>query len=147
MQKRYERLAHTADLQLHVWGITKQELFANALYGMFVSMGPVSPECVYDNEYLICHRFSQQRNFTLEAPDIESLLVDFLSYALCLSDIHNEAYEDVVFTMLSDTRAQGSLKGVALKRFQGAEIKAVTYHDLRVIYNEGRWEATIVFDI
>ena len=42
---------------------------------------------------------------------------------------------------------KSTVKGVKITGFDVVEIKAVTYNDLKVEYNDGLWTAEIVFDI
>lgn len=81
------------------------------------------------------------------APDIDALLVDFLSEALYLSDVHNQAYFDVAIDQLTDTNIKAVIKGVAITGFDVVEIKAVTYHDLVIKHVDDVWQTDIVFDI
>lgn len=143
---RFEFLPHTADLKMRAYGETKQELFKNALLGMFIASKPVTRFGIFDNPE-IKYPLDQQQLFTLTAPDLSFLLIDFLSEALYLSDAYNQVFLDVNFTVLEDTQAQGVLYGTALERFAGVEIKAVTYHTAAVTYINNKWRADIVFDI
>ena len=74
-------------------------------------------------------------------------VVDFLSEALYLSDVHNEAYLDATIRYVDDNRIDAVLHGIKVRGFEVVEIKAVTYHDLRVEQIDGVWQADIVFDI
>lgn len=148
MLKDFEIIPHTADLKIRVFGKTREELFKNALIGMFQSVRPVVPECKYDNnERLVCPALPISRDIGVNSPDLESLLVDFLSDALYLSDVHNEAYLDVDIDALSDDHINAHVKGIAIKGFEESEIKAVTYHDLKIEQKDGVWQTEIVFDI
>lgn len=132
----YEILPHTADYKIRAYGITREELFANAMRGMFAN-------------YKAADGVPQiRREIKVEAGDIAALLVDFLSEALVLSDSNNEVYTDVAFTKFSDVELEGTLVGTPLKDVEGDEIKAVTYYGLEVKQREDRvWETTIIFDI
>ncbi|MDR3550342.1 MAG: archease, partial [Candidatus Babeliales bacterium] len=79
--------------------------------------------------------------------DRESLLVDFLSELLYLSDVNNEAYLAADIHQLTDTYIKATVYGVKITGFQVVEIKAVTYHDLHITDVDGVWQADIVFDI
>ena len=79
--------------------------------------------------------------------DRDALLVDFLSDALYLSDVHNEAYPDVTIHELDNQNIHATLHGVKISGFEVVELKAVTHHDLRIIQKDGVWQADIVFDI
>jgi SHS2 domain-containing protein len=148
MIKDFEIIPHTADLKIRVYGKTLEELFTHALIGMFQATRPIAPECRYDeHERLVCPRLPITRDIGVNSPDIESLLVDFLSDALYLSDVHNEAYLKVIIDSLSNNRMIARVQGVGINGFDESEIKAVTYHDLKIIQKDGVWQTDIVFDI
>lgn len=148
MAKDFEILPHTADLKIRVYGVNESELFKNALVGMFQSIRPQAPECRYDDQdRLVCPRLNITREVGVNSPDIGSLLVDFLSQALYLSDVHNEAYLDVSIDSICPQRIIARLHGISITGFEESEIKAVTYHDLDIIKKNGIWQTDIVFDI
>ncbi len=147
MNKEYEIVPHTADLKIYAYGITLTEVFRNALRGMFASIKPQSTHIRYEHDELKVSTYTSERKVVVHSPDRETLLVDFLSEALYLSDIHNEAFLDARFSDFSDTELEAVLFGVAITGFEVVEIKAVTYHDLTFEHLDGIWRATIVFDI
>lgn len=146
MNKQYESIAHTADLQLRVWGKTLQELFKNALIGMSQSMQPKSRMCVLRGETLACPDLPITQKFVVDAPEIDSLLVDFLNEALYLCDANNQLFLDVDFDTFSDTACKGTLYGVPLDGIE-IEIKATTHHGLKIEKINNQYQADIVFDI
>lgn len=143
----YKQLPHTADIKIRAFGATKEELFIHALIGMFQVIGPHAKGCSTINGFLICPDLPKVHEIDVSSPDIESLLVDFLSYAWWLSDVYNEAYLAGEVHEFSDTHIKATVRGVAITGFDVVEIKAVTYHDLQIKEIDGHWEADIVFDI
>lgn len=143
----FELIPHTADIQIRVYGSTLEELFCNALVGMFQSVGPEAPGCTTINERLVCPTLDRCHTVQIQAHDTEQLLVDFLSEALCLSDINNEAYLGATIKHLTPTSLEATLHGVAVTKFEVVEIKAVTYHNLNIRHINGVWQTDIVFDI
>lgn len=150
--KDFEALQHTADLKIRAYGSDLKELYKNALKGMFTVIKPQGPFIEYERtrdleEKLICKKFTSQHNVHVRSGDRETLLVDFLSDCLYLSDVNNEAYFDATFSILEDTELQAKIFGTAVTGFEVVEIKAVTYHDMNFEKIDGVWQATIVFDI
>ena len=133
----FDILSHTADTKIRVIADTKQELFTGALNGMFAIMEPLS----------IDDAMAQERRLTIQSPDIESLLVDFLSEALYMSDVYNEWYDRVSFAICTDNEIDATVHGRKIKQLKGVEVKSVTYHELEVKHTDGSWHAVIVFDI
>lgn len=132
---KYEILEHKADLKIRAFGKDKKELFENALIGMFES-------AKYENEGK-----EIKKEIKVSSLNLPSLLVDFLSEALYLSEVNKEVYDKIEFKKFSDKEIEGTLSGNRLKRI-GVIIKGVTYHDLQVHQKkDGIWEAVVLFDI
>lgn len=147
MKKDFEILPHTADLKIRVYGKTLKDLFANALIGMFQSICPQADGCTIIDNRLKCPELPIKRELTVESINKECLLVDFLSDALYLSDVHNEAYLNVIIHDLDDKKIRATLRGIKVQGFEVVEIKAVTYHDLVIKKVDDGWQVDIVFDI
>jgi SHS2 domain-containing protein len=145
--REYEVVPHTADLKIYAFGTTFEELFRNALKGMFSAVKPLSPLIHYADEIPTISHYKVEHKVVVHSLDREALLVDFLSECLYLSDTHNEAYFDARFSLLSDTELEGIIFGIPVEGYEVFEIKAVTYHDLLLEKIEGIWRATLVFDI
>ena len=132
---KYEILEHKADLRIRAFGKTKEELFLNMLKGMTDSQKPEK----------IREKIKQE--IKIKSLDLPSLLVDFLSEILYLSQVNKEIYNNVKFKKFSETEIEGTLFGQRVERF-GEDIKAVTYHNLDLHQrNDGTWEAIVLFDI
>ena len=136
MRKKYRLLEHTADVKIQVFGKTREELFRNAMLGMFTA---ADYEPVEAGEPIT-------REIEIESIDLQALLVDFLSQLLYLCETNREVYEAVSFGELSEKHLLAKLTGRKLKRM-GVQIKGVTYHNLEVGQKEDGWEAVILFDI
>ena len=145
--KDFEQISHTADIQMRVYGATKEELFHNALVGMFQLLGPSAHGCKRVKDRIVCAQLPITRSVDIEAPDEESLLVDFLSHAVYLSDVHDEAYLDVAIEILTETHIKAQLHGIVVNAFEVVEIKAVTYHNLHIKQIDSVWQTDIVLDI
>lgn len=147
MSKQFESVPHTADIMIRVFGDSLGQLFRNALVGMFQSVRPIADGCRVEGELVVCDALSVSHEVRIEATDRDALLVDFLSEALYLSDVHNEAYLDATVQEIDDTHIVATLQGVPVKGFEVVELKAVTYHGLQIEEVNGKWQAEIVFDI
>jgi len=145
--KDFEQLSHTADIEIRVYGTTLAQLFEHALIGMFQVIGPKIAGCMIEHERVVCAQLPHKREIDISSFDIESLLVDFLSEAWYLCDVHNEAYLKVDIHALTQTQLKATLHGVTVQGFDVVEIKAVTYHDLHIQQMNGVWQTNIVFDI
>ena len=137
MTKRdYELIEHTADLKIRAYGENLEEVFSNMLKGMLESCRPE----VDSQSLLVSHQIQ------VKSKDLESLLIDFLSEVIYLSDVNNETYFEVEFEILTDKELRAEIKGRKVKSFQ-TEIKAATWHDLKIEKKDDLWIATVLFDI
>lgn len=146
MIKDFEQLAHTADLKIRVYGNNLEDLFANAVIGMFQMMEPQAPGCAMIDERFVCKKLPVLHKVSSSAKSQESLLVDFLSQALSLSDIYNEVYLQCIIHEIGRYNLKATLYGIAVEKIN-LEIKAVTYNDLTIKKINNYWQADIVFDI
>jgi len=132
--KNYKILDHPSDVRIRVFGDTKEELFSNAMKGMNEVLKPS----------LLKKKASQR--IIVNSYDLNALLVDFLSEVLYLIQTNKEVYADIKFNKFGDKELEGELKGNKIKEF-GEDIKAVTYHGLKIEQKRGLFEATVLFDI
>lgn len=132
----YEVLEHTGDVKIRVFGNTKEELFCDAAAGMFAVLQPQKTE-----------KPSAARSIQASSPDLNALLVDFLSELNYLREVHREAYDRVEIKKFSDTKLEAELFGQEVNEF-AEDIKAVTFHDLDIKQDEqGIWETFVIFDV
>ena len=135
--KNYKILAHPADVKVQAFGKTKEELFLNAMRGMKAVLRPK----IKDKKEKIKNKLK------VSSIDLNSLLVDFLSEVLYLSQVNKEVYSNIKFDKFEDKELGGELTGNKIESF-GEDIKAVTYHGLEIKKNKkGLYEATVLFDI
>jgi SHS2 domain-containing protein len=133
----FRELDHTADLAIEVWGEDFPSLLAHAAEAMFALQG--LPRAADQ---------AVRRRVELDAPDGETLLVDWLNELLYLSETHDELY-----TAFEVAEASGT--GVALRATVFGQkghptkrkIKAATFHDLRILEDSGELRTRIVFDV
>lgn len=135
--KKYELIDHTADVGLKAYGQSLEEAFSHIAQGMFDLITDHSPVQSV-GEYSI----------SLEAPDLEQLLVDWLSELLFLHSAKNLVFGDFKVT-IKNTSLTAHIYGEEFqipKHQIGMEIKAVTYH-LVEVHNKSPYFVQILFDI
>jgi len=135
--KPYELVEHTADVGVKAYGKTLSEAFEHAALGMF--------DIITDESRI---EPVGQYNIELEAPDLEQLLVDWLSKLLFLNGAENLVFGKFQVT-LSGSRLTASVYGEKYdtkKHRMGVEIKAVTYHMLEV-HGKPPMYVQVLFDI
>ena len=114
---------------------------------MFQSIGPIAKGCQKKDDRVVCKDLPQKRKAEVVSTAQDLLLVDFLSEALYFSDVYNEAYLDAEIHTLTETEVKATLHGIKVERFDVVEIKAVTYHDLKIRKEGDYFVADVVFDI
>ncbi len=132
-------LPHTADIRMKISGSSLTALFQAGLMGMNKLINKVP--CQEWEE------FEHTTTISLEANDVTTLLVDFLSEVLSLTHIYRVIYCKANFTILDSTNLRCQLWGNEIEHFD-EDLKAVTYHEAEVTKNQhGHWETIIIFDI
>ncbi len=133
----YEEVAHTADLEIRVWGKDLVSLFKQAAVGMLHLSGVLELE---EGISFI------KQTITLEAMDYEGLLILFLEELLYRLTEDYMIFEVGKLTISSEFKLKAQLKGTQIKSYQ-RDIKAVTYHNLNIRSTPQGYEVNIVFDI
>ena len=143
MENKYKILPHVADVKVQAFGRTKEELFLNAMKGMNAVL---QPQIKSPKPASPAGRSKVKNKIEVKSVDLNALLVDFLSEVLYLIQTNKEVYDEVKFNKFSDTELDGELSGVKVESF-GEDIKAVTYHGLKIEKKNNYYQATILFDI
>ncbi len=141
MPAGYEFFEHTADIGAVVRGATLPRLFENASRALLD---------------LICDRRTVRPRravrIAVAGLSLEDLLVRWLSELL-----YRLETEDMVFTSFKVERvdrllfrARGAARGETIDRTRHRlrrEIKAVTYHQIRLVRGRSAWRVRLVFDV
>jgi SHS2 domain-containing protein len=135
----YEIFEHTADLGLRVRAATLPELMADAGRGLFAmvieDLAPVQPVVT--------------REFRISGDDRTYLLFDWLNELLYVCDTERLAFSQFDVQMTDDGLA-AMARGEPLdptRHHLTHEIKAITYHGLRVEQTDDGWLAEVIVDI
>ncbi len=142
---RYTEIEHTADIGVEVYGATLEELFINAGYALF--------DTIADADTIDA---TVTRALTVEGGDIETLFMNWLRELLYLFSVEQEVCsafrvriakpQDTSSTLSLEADIMGEPLDFDKHRFE-TEIKAVTYHQFTVAQHDGRWQATVIFDV
>ncbi len=137
----FEILPHATDMRLKVWGKDIKELFLSALRGMAFCLKPEALE-------LAKKHLDEKKEIIVEAVDIHSLLIEFLSEVIAQSDTLNTVFTDASFKKFGENFLEGVIRGKKAEGFE-KEIKAVSYHEVDIKKNPetGLYETILVFDI
>ncbi|XP_047467510.1 protein archease [Mugil cephalus] len=141
INKKYEYLDHTADVQIHSWGNTLEEAFEQCAMGMFGYMTDtetVEPIDTVDVES--------------EGEDMESLLFHFLDdwlykFSADLFFVPREIKVVHIDRMHFKIRSIGWGEEFSLQKHpQGTEVKAITYSAMQ-IHDTEKPEIFAIIDI
>jgi SHS2 domain-containing protein len=84
------------------------------------------------------------------APEVEDILHDFLSAVLAEIQERRFLVSSVSVTRASETEAEGELRGETYdpdRHDIRVEVKAVTYHQLKVAREGREWTGTVILDL
>lgn len=154
--ERFKVIEHTADIGIRVSGKTLEELFENAAYGMFAQLTDIDK--VQPKEKI---------TVKVQGYDQESLLVNWLNELLYLSATKKMFFSQFKIKSISakvaeeesPQRAQKTEEPMRLlswvrgekidckKHLCHLEIKAATYHNLKITRGKEGYRTTIIFDV
>ena len=135
-QVAFEEIEHTADRVLRIYGSNLEELLLNAARGMNSLMVTKHVPCSEHREKFV----------ELDAMDTESLLVDWLSELAYWAETEMLVYHRFDLHEVSPTHVKATIYGGRVEKLE-KHIKAVTYHNLKIIQSETGLTATVVFDV
>jgi SHS2 domain-containing protein len=135
---RFEIVEHTADVGIRGRGSTLDALFAAMAEGLFAIIA--DPRTVGTG---------RRRTIALQAASEADLLHDWLEELNALHQVHSELYRRFE-VRVAGTRLEAVVRGEAIdldRHDLRVEVKAVTWHDLRLEQADGRFEAFVLLDI
>jgi len=132
-------LEHTADMGIEASGETLEDLFAQAAYGLLEIIAG-TPEALCREEMIV----------TVEGGDAEELLVNWLNEILYLFEIKRFFPLDFEIEEVRGNHLLARVRGEPFdpqRHPVEREVKAVTYHQLRVEKTYGLWHARVYVDL
>ena len=137
--KSYTIKEHTADICVEFNGNSRHELFQSTASALF--------DILYESKHT-----SQEieLSVTAEGFDIEDLLISWLRELLYIGEVSNILLCEFIIDELSETKLKARVRGETYnpkKHSIRREIKAATYHDLKITEEDGKWMAVVVFDL
>ena len=137
----YEFFAHTADVGAVVRGATLSRLFENAARATF--------DLIADRRTV---RPRRRARVEVEGSSLEDLLVRWLAELLYRRERLGWLFSAFRVERVDRTRLRA--RGVALgepfdpsRHLVRREVKAVTYHQIRLVRGRSAWRVRIVFDV
>ncbi len=135
----YEYFDHTADVGIAAAGTSLEEVFAATGEGLAALL--CAPETVRERE---------ERELAASAPDLEALLVEWLSEINYRFEVDGFAFRTFRVLEVGETAVRGFGRGEPLdvsRHRVGEGVKAVTYHGLEVRQDAEGWRVRVIVDI
>ena len=139
MEEGFEVLDHTADIGIEAYGATIEALFSNAATGLFNLMTEL--DTIKEND---------QKRIEITAEDIEILLVEWLNELIYTFEVDHIVFKRFEIEELTENRIQACCFGEHINpkyKILKREIKAATYHMLRISKDNDGYKVTVIFDI
>lgn len=137
--KCYEYIDHTADIGIRGYGKTFLDALSNVATGMFAVIHPL-------NQIEI----QETRKLEIQAATLEDLVVQFLNHLLYLHDAKGFIPKEYQFELSETHKIHGIIQGETFnpdKHLIYDEIKAVTYHQLRIEQKTDEWIIQVICDL
>ena len=137
--KNYEVLEHTADIGIRVKALSLDVLFRNA--GLAITdISTEKQKTLIPGKYKIV--------ISQKADNVEELLVNWLNELLSLSAAEALIFEDIKINQITENFVKAIALGSDMRNYKtNVEIKAATYHQLKVIKIGSHWQAEVIFDL
>lgn len=136
--KKYETFATTADVGIRFRGHDFAELYENAVDGLngflFGKKSALPAECVS------CH-------LSFRGDSVENVLVNLLAEVLSLAYQKKRRVIDMACSHADGCFLAADLLLATIVGEPELDIKAVTYHKLKVVETDGIKKASVIFDI
>jgi SHS2 domain-containing protein len=136
--KDYELLEHTADIKISVTAVDLKELFKNSASAMFDIMA----------EEKLKARKPKILKIKQKAGDLEELFINWLNELLSLSATKGLIFEDFKIAKLNEKALEATASGSDIKNYKvNTEIKAATYHGLKLERDKFGWQVEVILDV
>ena len=141
--KPFEIVDHTADVGIKAHGSILTELFENAARGMFsvITCGGANPQG---------SQVEKDIEINKDAGELEDMLVSWLSELLYIFNREKICFNSFKITGLNNNSLKAAATGVNIDLYQSdlyTEIKAVTFHNLKIEEDVEGFSCTIIFDV
>ena len=138
-KKNYEFIEHTADLCIRVKAGNLSALFKNAALAVFEIIATPKKREKTSRKKL---RINQ------EADNLEELFINWLNELLSLSSAKGLIFDDFKIEKLDDHHLKAQAFAGDMKNYEvNTEIKAATYHELKIAQIDSGWQAEVILDV
>ena len=135
----YRLIDHVADLGMEVRAPTLEGLFVESARALFDILGTLDTT-----------RATIVETLDLDGEDLEEVFHGWLSELLFLSAARETVFSEFRVLTLDAKHLKAEAAGERIDRNRHAierEIKAITFHGLEVVEEDGGWRANVIFDV
>jgi SHS2 domain-containing protein len=137
MRMSFEEISHTADVKIRVHAPTLEALFSETFKALMqVMYGPNRAGGIL-------------REIRIESSDYESLLADFLSEVLFVSEVESLVFSeaDISIDSLCLTAELTGESFDPVRHSGGSEVKGISYSGLAITHGANGYMLDIIFDV
>ena len=139
MAKNYELLEHTADIGIRVKAFSLAGLFKNA----GLAIRDICAE-KQKTQYPVRHKI----RIVQKAANLEELFLNWLNELLSRSAVEALIFENIQIKQVNEKSVEAIVIGSDIRNYKvNTEIKAATYHQLKVKKIGFFWQAEVIFDV
>ena len=137
--KNYEIFEHTADIGLRIRGKDLKELFKSAGLSLF--------------EISSRKQFTKNKNHTSlivrqKADNLDELFINWLNELLSLSSAKGLIFHGIKINKLENSCLEAQIIGSDINNYKvNTEIKAATYHGLKIAQDKNGYIAEVILDV
>ena len=133
----FEEVSHTADVKIHATALTLEALFSETFKALMQVM------------YGTRRGGGTVREIRIESTDNESLLADFLSEVLFVSEVEGLVFSDARI-MINGFSLVAEVNGEPFdpaRHSGGTEVKGISYSGLAIMHDANGYMLDIIFDV
>jgi len=135
----YQLIEHTADIGIRVRSFSLAGLFKKAGLAI-VSLSSQRGKFQYPEKHKILIR--------QKADNVEELFINWLNELLSLSAVEALTFEEIQINHVNENSVDAVVIGSDIRNYKiNTEIKAATYHQLKVKKSGCIWQAEVIFDV
>ena len=138
--KKFEIISHTADFSFRVFGNSIQELYKNGAFALM--------ELMFQSSSTRTAKLIEKK-IKINSLDTDSLFIDWLREIHYLAVVKKKITEKILITKLNNKTINAQVWTTVLNPEDKTvrEIKAITYHNIKIISKKDFIYAEIVCDV
>jgi len=134
--KKFKFLEHTADIKFQAFGRSMEQVFENSALAL--------KETIFEKQI----QEKKEKEIKAKGKDFESLLYNFLEEFLYLLDAEDFLLSKIKEIKIDDFKLKAIVVGDKASNYKFTNnVKAITYNDMFVREEKGKWIAQVVLDV